>query len=181
MADVKDAEKRRRAKIRRSTKPPLIATIAGVLATAFLGLWWLGRADPVSPDPQLTEGTRTTGISDPVADYREFASALDSATTTSAQLVEGLRTLGGAVGVATAGEAPAAIDLRIAAEHIALNPDDHSTTTAVRNSLVSAADALDDKAFASAADSIDPHSTIEAQRTAIVTALQRAAAALLER
>ena len=164
--------------ILRSTKPSLIATVAVVLATALLGLWWLGRADTVSSNPHVTGGPPSTGISDPVADYREFASALDSATATTAQLVEGLRTLGGAVGVVTAGEAPAAIDLRIAAEHIALNPDDHGTTTVVRSSLVSAATALDDQAFRSAADSIDPHSTIEAQRTAIVTALKRAAAAL---
>jgi hypothetical protein len=161
-----------------------LLAIAALLAAAVLSLWWLGGADTTSSesdtpsDPPSAGGTGSSGSSDPIADYREFASAFDPGTATTAQLIEGLRTLGGAVGVATAGEASAAIDLRIAAEHIELSPDDYRTTTFVRSSLVSAADALGDTALRSSADSIDPRSTIAAQRTAIATALERAAAAL---
>jgi hypothetical protein len=155
-----------------------IAALAAavLLAAGAWGLWWPGRADPAAP--ATGPSSAPSAASSPVEEYREFAMALDPATATSAQLVDGLRALAGAVGVATGGEASAVIDLRIAAEHIELNPEDVGTTVSVRGSLVSAAEALDDPAFQSAAASIEPQGTVEAQRTAIATALVRAAAAL---
>lgn len=159
-----------------------IAGLVFVALLAAIGVWWNWRAGTTAADADgAPSATSTPGAADPIQEYTQFAATLDATNPGVEQLVEGLRALAAAVGSATGGEATALIDLRIAAEHIQLNPEDPATTANVRSSLIAAADAIADTGLRSAAESIDPRSTVAEQRQGIAEALRRAGEALASR
>jgi hypothetical protein len=78
-----------------------------------------------------------------VEDYARFAAA--SAPQSGAEalyLAEGLRKLAGALATLNVGGPDLAIDLRVHAEHVLLNPSSVGTTALIRDDLIAAADAL---------------------------------------
>ena len=122
---------------------PLIVGLTLLLAGA-AALWWAGSREPTIV-PRAGEAVTPTEPGDPVEEYVAFGDHLRTdPELTDAAIVDGLRKLARALAGA---ETPAdvAIDLRIVAEHIVLNPDAVETTEVVRRSLLAAADALDER------------------------------------
>jgi hypothetical protein len=155
-------------------------TIVGalLLTGAATMLWWLGlREESAVVVSGSTSDVRPA--EGPVADYLRFASAVDTVPANTGMIVDGLRKLAGALG--TLGAPPGvAVDLRVAAEHVLLNPDAPGTTAAVRDSLVAAADGLTDggtdaPVLGSLADSIDPRTPVGKQRDVLGRFFVRAA------
>lgn len=84
-----------------------------------------------------------TGSLSPVEEYLQFASSDVTATNAHQQrMSEGLRKLAGALGTLNIGALGLQVDLRVAAEHLLLNPSSPETTALVRDALTSAADAI---------------------------------------
>lgn len=120
------------------------AAIVGgiVLIGAATLLWWAG-ADQRSADVAPVGGSQPRTTVEPAADYQAFAGRLAGASADVELVVEGLRRLAGALGALEGTPPEVAVDLRVAAEHLLLNPDALGTTEAVRDSLVAAAATLD--------------------------------------
>ena len=80
----------------------------------------------------------------PVEDYLRFAGAAEGtkADVDEQHTAEGLRKLAGALGTLSVGPSTLQVDLRVAAEHVLLNPSFPGTTEIVRDGLVSAAEAI---------------------------------------
>jgi hypothetical protein len=128
---------------------------------------------------------------DPVQDYLQFTAALEEsqATATAVEpsfVVEGLRRLAGALGTLTLGSPTLQVDLRVAAEHLLLNPDSPATRAAVRDGLLRVADAVesgDDRQVAlhEVADSIDPRRPLLEQQATVRTFFREVAIAIRAR
>lgn len=81
----------------------------------------------------------------PLEDYLQFAGSVGTrgADANQTLIVDGLRKLAGVLGILNLGSPELQVDLRVAAEHIVLNPASTATTESVRNALISAADAIE--------------------------------------
>jgi hypothetical protein len=156
-------------------------TIVGALLLIGAGtmLWWLGfNEGSAAVVSGATPDVRPAG--GPVTDYLEFASGVDATPANSEMIVDGLRRLAGALGTLEGAPPGAAVDLRVAAEHILLSPDTPGTTKAVRDSLVAAADILTDGGtdaprLGSLAASIDPATPVGMQGDVMARFFVRAA------
>ena len=117
----------------------------------------------------------------PVDDYLAFADGLAAPDGNSEDFaLEGLRKLAGALGTLGVGGADLPVDLRIVAEHIAINTQSVETTATVRPRLVAAAVALDGQISGTselqkAANAIDVTMPLTEQREALVAFFTRAA------
>jgi hypothetical protein len=119
---------------------PTIAGAAVLIVGATL-LWWAGfNRQPAAAAPG---DAPPFAIDDPAAAYVGFARGLADGPADLDRLVEGLRKLAGAIGAREGTPPQVAVDLRVAAEHVVLNPEAAGTTDAVRASLVAAAAALE--------------------------------------
>ena len=80
-----------------------------------------------------------------VRDYLEMADAAGAETTVVDEkfLADALRKLAAALGALNLADLEVQVALRVAAEHVLTNPQPVGTTAAVRNSLMSAADAIE--------------------------------------
>jgi len=80
----------------------------------------------------------------PVQEYLRVADAVgaDSTVFDEKFLADALRKLAGALGTLGLADLDLQVALRVTAEHVLMSPQSLETTSAVRNSLVSAADAL---------------------------------------
>ena len=128
----------------------ILAVISLAIAAVF---WAVERVGDTDEDaiamgvPADNDGANSE-TSSPVQDYLQFAGAAgdrqirDSDADPDA-IVEGLRKLAGALGTLNLGSSDLQVDLRVAAEHFLLNSASTATAAAVRNSLISAADAIE--------------------------------------
>jgi hypothetical protein len=150
----------------RSSPALLVGVVAAVVVAA--ALWFVMR------DPSAGAGsTAGAPVISPVDDYLAFADGLAASGGSAADdlVVDGLRRLAGALGTLKPGDPELPVDLRVAAEHIIINPGAADTTTAVRTSLVAAALALEGEGSSTtlrgAADAIDSSQPIAEQREAL--------------
>ena len=153
----------------RLTRVWLAIAAVAVLAA---GAWMFSPAEPEDVAPEAA-------IQDPVAEYLAFVAGLEGGNSVvpadAHVIVDGLRRLAGALGVLEIGSSELPIDLRIAAEHVVLNPGDAGTADAVRAGLIAAADGLDDAAAREAAEAIDPRTPVSQQQERVTAFFQRAA------
>jgi hypothetical protein len=119
---------------------PTIAGAAVLIVGATL-LWWAGFNR--QPAAAASGEVSPRAADEPAAAYVEFARGLAAGSPDRDLLVEGLRKLAGAIGARKGTPPEVAVDLRVAAEHVVLNPEAVGTTEAVRASLVAAAAALE--------------------------------------
>jgi hypothetical protein len=150
---------------------PTIAGAAVLIGAAIL-LWWGGfNRQPAAVAPG--DASQPRAIADPSADYVTFAGGLADGSADLDALVEGLRKLAAAMGALEGAAPEAAVDLRVAAEHVLLNPDAAGTTEAVRGSLLAAAGALegsdtDTSPLRTVAESIDRETPLQNQQDRLV-------------
>jgi hypothetical protein len=107
----------------------------------------------------------------PVQEYLQFATAAEDEPTGGDEMyiADGLRKLAGTFGTLNLGDLDLQISLRVAAEHVLLDPASKATTDVVRSALISAADAIDERHQADSgelrrtAESIRPDEPLVAQ------------------
>lgn len=137
-----------------------------------------GRGDTPEGDARTDEATGSRPGS-PVVEYLEFAAADDSAAGGDAAYVaDGLRKLAGALGELGIGGPELGVDLRVTAEHVLLAPASETTAAAVRDVLVSAADAFgeaESEGLRAAAGSVATDQPLDAQAAAVGRFFQEAA------
>lgn len=156
----------------RGSRPWLVFGIAVLVAAVALLLRWPG-AGPDSSSTAANEGSEAGAVANPADIYLEFADALaPESGLDNGMVVEGMRRLAGVMGTLQNVPADVPLDLRVAAEHIVLNPDGPDTTVAVRNSLRAAAATLDSRSQGGApitalVDAIDPARPIGEQTDAV--------------
>lgn len=103
-----------------------------------------GAGAPAQSDGAPAFDSATTS---PVDDYFRFTGVAGDTPAPEpdaipAYVAEGLRKLAGALGALMIGSPDLQIDLRVAAEHLLLNPASTATTTIVRRGLIAAAEAI---------------------------------------
>ncbi len=129
---------------REKAKRTWMLLIAAVLAA--IVLWAAGRfargdGSATEGQPDGIEVASTTGASSSaVSDYARFAET--DAEPQPEYLADGLRRLAGAVGALGLGTPDLAVNLRVTAEHVLLNPDALETSSTVRNALMQVASAI---------------------------------------
>ena len=106
----------------------------------------------------------------PVQDYLRVADAAGVETTAVDEkfVADGLRKLAGALGTLNIADLDLQVALRVSAEHVLANPQSADTTVAVRNSLISAADAIEagganDTGLRQSAESLRPERPLAEQ------------------
>ena len=182
MADDRSVRGRRRTWI----------LLLGVLLAAGAAFWIARRpapdgADaPGTPASQAAEGSGDTA--EPVRDFTEWAATTRSAAADAPlepdAIAEGLRRLAGALGARGTDRPELLVDLRVAAEHVVLNPTSPDVAATVRDTLIAAAAAIPAPPAASgptpqaAAEGIKPDAPLTTQPAAIRTFFQAAADAL---
>jgi hypothetical protein len=125
------------------------AVILTVTVSAITASFWAierltGDATDVgTAGTQADDGATAT----PVEDYIRFATSvvdqpIQESGSAAETVGEGLRKLAGALGTLELGGPEIQIDLRVAAEHILLNPAATANTDVVRDALISAAETL---------------------------------------
>lgn len=128
------------------------------------------------------------GLPSPVEGFIEFAATAGDPQSglSDDQMAEGLRKLAGALGALNAAQPDLLVDLRVAAEHILLNPASIQTAALIQKTLVAATDAIErggerDPALRGAAESVRPDRPLIEQRVAVLSFFQRAADAIRRR
>jgi hypothetical protein len=123
-----------------------MVVFAAVLLVA--AVFWVvdrnGRNNARSDRPDSAAAVVTEANS-PVQEYLQFVGTAGTATADVDDkfMVDGLRTLAGAMATLNLGSPGLHVDLRVAAEHILLSPASSATTEIVRTCLISAADAIE--------------------------------------
>ena len=115
------------------------------LALAAAGLVVALACGRSAPDETADTPDTAGAAAAPVADYVEFARTVgEDAGAGSAEqsIAEGLRRLAGALGALGLVSSDVAIDLRISAEHVVLNPSSTDNVETIRAALIAAADAI---------------------------------------
>ena len=122
----------------------VVAAFLLAIAAVFWAFQRLRYAESETAGPSKNKSSGENGATSPVEDYLLFIDAAMNKDAGDRELIgEGLRKLAGAVGHLNLGTLDLQVSLRVAAEHVALNPAAASTSEAVRNSLVAAAEAID--------------------------------------
>lgn len=143
------------AHINTAERPRWLWTVifAGVLFAIAAVFWTVERA---GNNDESSSGVDTAAATDgataigteanaPLEDYLQFAGTVGTrgADVTQTLIVDGLRKLAGVLGTLNLGSPELQVDLRVAAEHILLNPASTATTESVRNRLIAAANAIE--------------------------------------
>ena len=166
--------------------PAMVALALCVIAAAF---WIVARvSDPGERGARTGSTDAAVAARDaasPVQDYLRFAGRVEAGPAQgtgvdAAEIAEGLRRLAGALGARNLGSVDLQINLRIAAEHLLLNPASPATTAVVREALISAAMALDAEPDhgTTLAESISSDRPLLQQQMTIVDFFRAAAQAL---
>ena len=123
----------------------VIVVVCLVMAVMVWGVQQLRVRPSGTSSPVERESQRLTGQGSPVDDYLQFvrSTANTGAVDDTTLIVEGLRTLAGAIGALNLGTVDVQVRLRVAAEHVLVDSTAVSTVEAVRDSLLLAADAID--------------------------------------
>lgn len=160
--------------VRKMSSSPLL--IGVVAAAVVVGAIWFSMRGPGGD----AGADAAAPVISPVADYLAFVDGLAATGDTDELALDGLRKLAGALGTLKVGGADLPVDLRIVAEHIAINPQSVETTAAVRPSLVAVAVALDGQVsegseLQQAASAVDAGMSLAQQREALIAFFTRAA------
>jgi hypothetical protein len=125
---------------KRTDRIGLIAALILASIPLFPACQDAGESDRSSGDQ--TAASATTPL---VRDYVEIADAAGEATTVvdATFLADALRKLAAALGALNLADEELQVALRVAAEHVLTDPQPVGTTAAVRNSLISAAEAIE--------------------------------------
>jgi hypothetical protein len=117
-----------------------------VVVLALMGIAWFpacrgASESDTSSDDRYVTGNGTSAF---VQDYLQVADAAGAETTVvdAEFLADALRKLAAALGTLNLAAPELQVELRVAAEHVLLSPRSIETTAAVRDSLISAADAI---------------------------------------
>lgn len=172
--------------------------ICAVLIAVTAAFWAVERVGVDDQDaaevgvPAAGDGATGTGneTDSPIHDYLRFASAvgdrpIQESTVDPDYIVEGLRKLAGALGTLNLGSPDLHVDLRVAAEHLLLNPASTATTAVVRDGLISAAAAIEPQhgnrevTLRRLAESITPERPLLDQQAAIREFFRESATAML--
>jgi hypothetical protein len=165
--------------------------IAGVILSVVV-VWGAAacRRSALNSDAASERGD-VGAAADPVRDYLQFTAALEEsqAPTSTGDLsfvVEGLRRLAGALGTLSLGSPTLQVDLRVAAEHLVLNPESPATSAAVRDGFLRAADAVESgdagrMALHDVGGSIDPRRPLLEQQATVRTFFREVAIAIRAR
>lgn len=134
MAHIDTASSRRRSW--------MAISAVGLLAVTAI-FWAVGCAG--SNDERSRGVDEPAAANSPLQDYLRFAGTAETrgADVDREYLADGLRKLAGALGTLNLGGPDLQVDLRVAAEHVLLNPASTATTEIVRNGLMSAAEAIE--------------------------------------
>jgi hypothetical protein len=163
--------------------------------TALLGLLVALATGGCSRDSASTQEVETSPATqapggapgvEPVQDLVTFAGNMPADGPIEPEVIAGaLRRLAGAAGSASAVSPALAVDLRVYAEHVLLDPESTEVTAAVRETLVRVADSVaettpspDAAALQAAATSISAGQPLTTQATDLRRYFQSAAAAL---
>lgn len=170
-------------------RKPKRSWILIVLAIALaVTIWAAGRLvrndeTAVSPDPDESGVASTTGAtSSAVSDYVRFAAS--DAGPGPEYVAEGLRKLAGATGSMGVGNPELAVNLRVTAEHVLLNPDAVETSSSVRTALtqVTAAIAEENRAAGDAlrepVDALDARAPLANQHATLQQFFRRSGVAI---
>lgn len=150
-----------------------------------------GGADEAGDAREDVAGGRAGGGGpDPAQQFTEFATTMEAAAGAPLEpgtIAEGLRLMAGALGAAGSAPPELLVDLRVAAEHVVLNPDSGDVTATVRDALLKAADALPEEAASpdgatarQAAEMIDAGAPLSGQGPALRSFFQRAGRAVAQ-
>jgi hypothetical protein len=128
----------------RRSWPVILAIVMAVAAAFCAPAREADNDDDTAAVAVPAEGEATS----PVQDYLQFAGTggdqlHPAADADPRYIVEGLRKLAGALGTLHLGSPDLQVDLRVAAEHVLLNPTSTAITPLVRNDLIAAADAIE--------------------------------------
>ena len=125
---------------KRTDRIGLIAALILASIPLFPACQDAGESDTSSGDQ--TASGETTPL---VRDYVELTDAAVAETTVIDEkfLADALRKLAAALGTLNLADVELQVALRVAAEHVLTNPQPVGTTAAVRNSLISAAEAIE--------------------------------------
>ena len=126
----------------------MIVVMLLAAAALFWGTERVGSNGKRAVDLDVGSGATATPdwTMSPVQDYLLFASSVRDRNVQGADaefMAEGLRKLAGALGALNIGGLDLTVDLRVAAEHVLLDPASTENIEVVRNGLVSAANALE--------------------------------------
>lgn len=160
--------------------------IVVVLVAAALARWALSDGGSGTGGRTNAEARQPSAAAEEAIEaYGTFAERLQTGQPAPGPdvVVEGLRRLAAALDALDVGGAELPVDLRVAAEHVVLNPDAPATTKLVRDRMVAAATALDrlregDNDLRPAAEAIDPAIPLEQQIDRVTRFLVQAAASL---
>jgi hypothetical protein len=174
----------------KETKSPrwsLVAVFVAVLlvATVFWAVDRSGSSNTRS-DRGGTAAAVASEATSPVQEYLQLVGTAGTAADVDDKfMADGLRTLAGAIGTLNLGTPDLQVDLRVAAEHILLNPASSATTEIVRNCLISAADAIEtggqdesDNNLTRLAESVHPEMPLIDQRATVQMFFQASAEAI---
>ena len=160
----------------------LVATTALVLVVGCGNETEPARGGETGSGTSVTSGRGGESAS-PVEDYLRFADEGTNEDADPQAIAEGLRKLAGALGTLSLGPSTLQVDLRVAAEHLLLNPSSPATTAIVRHGLVSAAEAIQSAAeggddLTRSAESVRPGVPLLDQRATVDEFFQQSAKAL---
>lgn len=159
----------------------------GTLALAAAGLVAGLACGRSAPDETASDAADTAGAAaSPVADYVAFARAVGQdagAGSAEQSIAEGLRRLAGALGALGLVSSDVAIDLRISAEHVVLNPSSTDNVETIRAALIAAADAIAEREGTAAslraiAETISTSEPLATQQDTLIEYFQTSANAL---
>jgi hypothetical protein len=142
-----------------------------------------GDGNPDRPAGEQRQSADATAAL--VQDYLDVADAASTESTAIDDefLADAFRKLAAALGTLNLGDLELQVDLRVAAEHVVSDPQPAGTTVAVRNSLISAAAAIDEAGTADtgvrrSAESLRPDRPLRDQLTTIRDFLRLSGAAV---
>jgi hypothetical protein len=121
-----------------------VGVIAAIALTSIAGIAACqGSVNSDGPSGEQRQSAEATAAW--VQDYLDVADAARTESTAIDDefLADALRKLAAALGTLSLGDLELQVDLRVAAEHVVSDPQPAGTTAAVRNSLISAAAAID--------------------------------------
>jgi hypothetical protein len=141
-----------------------------------------------SANPDLVASTTGTAAS-AVYEYVQFTDTLDARpgedpSIAAMTIAEGLRRLAGALATLHLGSPDLAIDLRVTAEHVLLNPSSPATSETARKALIATATAIGERqpnaaaALQQSAEAVTAVAPLTTQQSTTYEFLRRSAHAL---
>ena len=139
------------------------------------------RGESETSARHTSDGGRTAPL---VQDYLDVADGVADTTAINHEFIaDAMRKLAAALGTSNLGDLELQVALRVAAEHVVSDPQPVGTTAAVRDALISAAEAIEagdtgDGGLRHSAELVDPNRPLADQAAAIREFLRQSGPAL---